>query len=63
MQSGQQFLTVITNGTMDTRRCNLTSTKAMKPVILWNSDSEVSEDGRNIVLGPRGTIAMLWRGE
>lgn len=61
MQSGASYITVLTNGGTEARRIALESPPGLSPKILWGEPAHVSRDGREISLGERETIVILWR--
>lgn len=63
MKSGDQYLTVVTNGVAEKRQCVLQNTTGMKPEIIWGKSSyrKSGSKGYKMKLGPRETIVMLWK--
>lgn len=60
LRNGNSVLTVVTNGSMESRRFRIQPPKGLSPTILWGEGSTVSGDGQ-VALGPRGTVVALWK--
>lgn len=61
MKSGESYITVVTNGETESRRCGLQVSDAAFGKVLFGQPSSVSEDGRQISLGPKETTVVLWK--
>lgn len=59
LQNGPDFVTVITNGTLQQKNLNLRFPTGMQPVLLWAEDSTLNAQGE-LQLAPRGTLVALW---
>jgi beta-galactosidase len=60
LRNGRSFVTVVTNGTMETRRFSIRRPQGLSPKTLWGEGSSVTQDG-HVSLGPRGTVVAMWR--
>lgn len=61
LQNGDQYVTVVTNGTSDSKRCVLkVPDQTLKPKLLWGNSNQVKMNGRELFLGARETIVLLW---
>jgi beta-galactosidase len=62
MKSNERYLTVVTNGSKQPKRCVLNVKKEeLEPSLIWGKNKQVKMNGREIHLGPRETLVLLWK--
>lgn len=61
LQSGGSYVTVVTNGTDEPRRCGLRHPQGLTPQTLWGDASALTQGGQAVSLGARQTSVLLWR--
>ncbi len=59
LHSGEEFVTVITNGTDKARSCRLVTPGSLRPRTLW-STQQARLEGDTVSLGGRGTLVVHW---
>jgi beta-galactosidase len=60
LQSGASYVTVVTNGTAESRQCRVRHPPGLKPQALWGDSSALAADGQTLSLGARQTSVLLW---
>ena len=61
LENGLLYATVITNGTDEDRVCRLKVQEALKPIVLWGTDTALDIERTSVSLGPRETVVILWQ--
>jgi hypothetical protein len=62
LKSNERYLTVVTNGSKQPKRCVLNVKKEeLEPSLIWGKNKQVKMNGREIHLGPRETLVLLWK--
>lgn len=60
MENNGHYVTVVTNGSDQPRQVVMKTSKLqLKPTMIWGKAAQVN--GKNINLGPRETVVMLWK--
>lgn len=60
MRNGTRYLTVVTNGTDQPRRVALRHNHPGRARVLWGDQTSISDRVRDLELGPRQTVVLLW---
>ena len=62
LKRGDQYVTVTTNGTENRKRCVLdVRDRELSPDVLWGDPGQTAMRGRELSLGPRETVVLLWK--
>ena len=61
LRSGASYVTVVTNGTAEPRRCRLRRPAGLTPQLIWGEPSTLTPDNTTLSLAARRTAVHMWK--